>query len=137
VIVNKEKAPMNFPVRLLWINAVLFVLFGVGFIVAPRSLSLLITGATPGTASAMIDIRATYGGMALGTGLFFGFCAYHHTLLRAGLLSSLLTLSGIAGGRLIGIFADGSPNGWMFLLLAAELLFVGLMAVALKQVSDA
>lgn len=37
---------MNFPFRLLWINAMLFVLFGVGFIVAPRSLSLLITDAT-------------------------------------------------------------------------------------------
>lgn len=114
----------------------LFVLFGIGFIVAPRSLSLLITGAAPGTSSAVIDMRATYGGMAFGAGLFFGFCARHPTLLRAGLLASLLALSGIAGGRLFGIFVDGSPNGWMFLLLAAELLFVVLMAVALKQLSD-
>lgn len=127
---------MNFPVRLLWINAVLFVLFGIGFIVAPGSLSFLITGAAPGTSSAVIDMRATYGGMAFCAGLFFGFCARNPGTLRSGLLASLLTLSGIAGGRLIGIFADGSPNNWMFLLLAAELLFVGLMTVALKQVSD-
>ncbi len=127
---------MTFPVKLLWINAALFVLFGTGFIVAPTSLSLLLTGTAPGNVNAAIDMRATYGGTAFGLGLFFGFCARNPDTLRAGLFASLLALSGIAAGRLIGIFADGSPNGWMFLLLAAELLFVGLMAVALKQLPD-
>lgn len=117
---------MTFPVRLLWINAMLFILFGAGFIVAPNALSLLLTGAAPGTASAVTDMRATYGGTALGLGLFSGFCARDPKTLRAGLLAPLMVLSGIAGGRLFGIFVDGSPNGWMFLLLA----------MALKQASD-
>lgn len=128
---------MTFPVKLLWINAVLFILFGAGFMIAPNSLSLLLTGAALGSVNAVIDMRATYGGTALGLGLFFGFCARNPGALRSGLLASLLTLSGIAGGRLIGIFVDGSPNGWMFLLLAAELLFIGLMAGTLKQISEA
>jgi hypothetical protein len=103
------------------------------FYCCANALSLLLTGAAPGTASAMTDMRATYGGTALGLGLFFGFCARDPNILRTGLLASLIVLSGIAGGRLFGIFVDGSPNGWMFLLLAAELLFVGLMAMALKR----
>ncbi len=49
----------------------------------------------------MIDMRATYGGTALGLGLFFGFCARNPAVLRAGLLASLMVLSGIAGGRLL------------------------------------
>ena len=62
---------MRFPVVLLWINAALFVVFGAVFIIAPALLSQVITGATPGTTNALIDMRATYGGMALGIGLFW------------------------------------------------------------------
>lgn len=124
---------MKFPTTLLWINAVLFVAFGAGFLIAPGFLSHFITGASPGTTSATIDMRATYGGVALGIGFFFGFCARQPDTLRVGLLASLLVLSGIVGGRLVGIFVDGSPNTFMFFLLATELLFVGLAALALKR----
>ncbi len=126
---------MKFPATLLWINAALFAAFGAGFIVAPAYLSQIITDATPGTTSAMIDMRATYGGMALGTGLLFGLCASQSGAQRVGLIASLLILAGIAAGRLAGIFLDGSPNSFMFILLAAELLFTGLAIVALKQTS--
>lgn len=40
---KKKDGSMTFPVKLLWINAALFVLFGAGFIVAPNSLSLPIS----------------------------------------------------------------------------------------------
>ena len=123
---------MRFPVVLLWLNAALFVVFGVGFIVAPALLSQVITGATPGTTSALIDLRATYGGMALGIGIFWGYCAPQGTL-RIGLISSLLVLVGVALGRLVGMVVDGSPNTFMFVLLAAELLFIGLIALALRR----
>ena len=127
---------MRFPVVLMWLNAALFVVFGIGFIVAPALLSQLITGATPGTTSALIDLRATYGGMALGIGLFWGYCARRPGTLRIGLLSSLLVLVGIALGRLVGMIVDGSPNTFMFVLLAAELLFIGLVALALRRTSE-
>ena len=127
---------MRFPTILLWINAALFLVFGAGFIVAPGFLAQLITGATPSTTSALIDLRATYGGMALGLGLFWGFCARRQRTVRIGLMASLLVLLGIALGRLIGMVVDGSPNTFMFALLAAELLFIGLIAVALRRTSE-
>ena len=69
---------MKFPTVLLWINAAFFLVFGALFLVAPGVFAELLTGATPATTNALIDIRATYGGMALGIGLFFAFCARQH-----------------------------------------------------------
>ena len=106
----------------LLINAILFILFGTGFMFAPAALSQWITGAAPSTPSAMIDMRATYGGLALGIGILWWSCANNGSL-RIGLFSAFLVLVSVAGGRIIGIFLDGSPNAFMFILLAAEIIF--------------
>lgn len=124
---------MRLQTTLLWINCALFVVFGVGFIVMPGLLSNLLTGAAPATTSAMIDMRATYGGMALGIAIFFGICAKNTDTVRIGLISSLLVLTGIALGRIAGIFIDGDPNIFMYLLLSAEILFASLIFFALKK----
>ncbi len=84
----------------------LFILFGAGFIAAPNALSLLLTGAAPGTPSAVTDMRATYGGTALGLGLFFGLCARNRVTLRAGLLASLDRVIGDRGREALRHF-DG------------------------------
>jgi len=118
---------------LLWINCALFVMFGVGFIMMPGFLANLLTDAVPGTTSAMIDMRATYGGMALGIAIFFGVCARHPDTVRIGLIASVLVLFCIALGRIVGIFIDGSPNIFIYLLLSAEILFAALILFALKR----
>lgn len=123
---------MSFPKVLLWVSCGLFVAFGLGFILVPDFISMFVTGSAPGTSSAMIDMRATYGGMALGIGLFFGLCAYRPGSVRLGLIASLLVMVSIAGGRLFGMIADGSPNLFMWVLLASELLFTILLLFALK-----
>ena len=117
---------------LLSVNAILFVLFGVGFIFTPTSLALWITGSIPGTSSAMIDLRATYGGLALGIGIFWAVCAgngSHHI----GLLSAFLVLASVAFGRIIGMLLDGSPNLFMYLLLEAEIIFAALSLMFYKK----
>ena len=124
---------MKFPITLLWINSALFVVFGACFVVAPEFFATVITGAAPGTPSAITDMRATYGGMGLGIGLLFGFCARQPSTVQVGLIAALLVLGSTATARLVGIIADGSPNLFMFLLLGAELLFVALLVSALKQ----
>jgi hypothetical protein len=124
---------MAFPVVLLWIDAVLFVGFGLGFVAAPAQLADLILGAAPTTASALIDMRATYGGVAIGTGLFFALCAARPQWLRPGLVASLLVVGALETSRVIGILADGSPNAFMLLFLAFEVLFTGLTVAALRQ----
>lgn len=120
--------------NLLWVNALLFLAFGLGFMFAPAFFSQTITGASPATSSAMIDMRATYGGIALGLAIFWEWCTQESGRVRGGLFSSLTVLAATALGRILGILMDGAPNIFMFILLAAELLFVGLIVFALKQI---
>lgn len=127
---------MKFPTSLLWLNSVLFAVFGSSFIAAPELFAKVITGAIPGTSSALIDMRATYGGMGLGIGLFFGFCARRPATVELGLYASLFVLGTTAIARLAGFAADGAPNVFMLLLVSAELLFVVLIVAALRQIRN-
>ncbi len=124
---------MKYATTLLWITAALFLAFGLGFILVPAFFSQLITGASPATSSGLADMRATYGGISLGLAVFWGWCARGRNTQHAGLLSSLLVLSAAAFGRLIGMIVDGSPNVFMFVLFAAEVLFAALIFAALKK----
>jgi hypothetical protein len=76
---------MKFATNLLRVNAALFIAFGTCFIVAPEFFADALTGSEPWTSSALIDMRATYGGMCLGVGLAFWFCArQRETHCRSG-----------------------------------------------------
>jgi hypothetical protein len=127
---------MKFATNLLRVNAVLFIVFGICFIVAPVFFAEALTGSEPWTASAMIDMRATYGGMGLGIGLVFWFLARQRETVVPGLGATLLVLGATAMARVVGFFVDGSPNAFMLVLFGAEILFVVLSASALKRVTD-
>lgn len=127
---------MKFAMNLLRINSVLFVAFGCCFVAAPEIFAAALTGTEPSTSSALIDMRATYGGMALGIGLVFWFFARQRETVYAGLVGSILVLGATAMARTVGFVADGSPNAFMLLLFAAELLFMMLSFSALKRVID-
>jgi hypothetical protein len=127
---------MKFATNFLRINAALFIVFGICFIVAPVFFAEALTGSEPWTASAMIDMRATYGGMGLGVGLLFWFLARQRETVIAGLVGSFLVLGATAMARVVGFVADGSPNAFMQMMFGAEVLFVVLSASALKRVTD-
>jgi hypothetical protein len=127
---------MKYATNLLRVNAVLFVVFGICFVVAPEFFAYELTGSEPWTSSALIDMRATYGGMGLGIGLVFWFLARQRETVIAGLVGSFLVLGATAIARGIGFFADGAPNAFMLGLFGAEVLFVVLSASALKRVTD-
>lgn len=118
---------------LVWLNCVLFVGFGLGFMLAPDALATLVTGAAPATASAVTDMRATYGGLALGLAILFGLCAQNVSHVRLGLQGVLAVMAALAVGRFLGMMLDGSPNVFMFVLLAAEIVMAGLALFALWQ----
>ncbi len=124
---------MTFPVVLLWIDCLLFVGFGLGFVAAPQELAEFLLGSAPIVPSAVIDMRATYGGVALGIGLFFGLTARSPQTVRIGLLASLLVIGSLGAARLVGVVVDGEPNGFMLLSLATEAVSVGLTVAALRQ----
>lgn len=127
---------MKFATNVLRLNSALFVAFGICFAVAPGFFANAITGGGPATSSAVIDMRATYGGMGLGIGLLFWFCSRQRETVHAGLVGSLLVLAATAMARGVGFIADGAPNAYMLSLFCAEVLFVALLALALKRLTD-
>lgn len=127
---------MRFATNVLRVTAVLFVAFGICFIAAPASFANALTGSEPWTPSALIDMRATYGGMGLGIGLLFWYLARQRETVIVGLVGVMLVLGAIALSRVIGMIADGSPNVFMQAMLGAEILFVALSAAALKRITD-
>lgn len=127
---------MRFATNLLRVNAALFIAFGICFIVAPVFFAEILTGSEPWTTSALIDMRATYGGMGLGIGLLFWFLARQRETVIAGLVGASLVLGATALARVVGFLADGAPDLSMLALFGAEVLFVALSATALKRVTD-
>lgn len=107
---------------LVWVNCWLFVAFGLGFMLKPLFLAHLITDTVPSTTSAITDMRATYGGMALGLAFIFGQCARLEPYHYIGMQGVFAVMTGLAVSRVLGIILDGNPNIFMFVLLAAEVI---------------
>ncbi|CAO3432472.1 DUF4345 domain-containing protein [Azospirillum argentinense] len=120
-------------VTLLRVNAVLFAVFGTAFLFQPVEVAHLLTGTFPQTASALTDMRATYGGMMIGFAVFLGWSGFSPQAERAAGVAALSVLIGLAIGRAVGIVVDGSFNVTIIALLLAELLFGALLAAALAR----
>jgi hypothetical protein len=112
---------VDFGKVLVFVNGVLFIGFGLGFIVAPSFFSSLFTGATLSPSSALIDVRSTYGALGLGVGVWLLFCFKDN--VRLGLVGSLVVLASIIVGRVAGLIVDGNPNTFMYVFLGAEVVF--------------
>ncbi len=103
----------------LWACGLAFVLIGLNTFWDPaRSVAPLDLQAS--TASALSEVRATYGGLQIGIGLFLIVGARRAAVARAALLAQGLMVGGLVAGRLVGWFSDGPPNGLVMGLLALE-----------------
>ena len=127
---------MRFSRTLLWINCVLFIAFGLAFALTPQWFATLFTGAAPTTSSAMIDMRAVYGGVALSLAFLFAQCARNDAYLKLGTQTMLAVMLGLASARSLGIVLDGEPNLMIWLLLASEVVMAALALFALKQLKS-
>lgn len=125
---------MQFGKTLVLVNGILFISFGLGFMLAPVFFSSLFTGAQLSTSSAIIDVRATYGGLSLGLGIWLIICAKQH--IRLGLVGSFTVLASLIIGRITGIVLDGGANMFMYLFLAAEVLFFLVTWYALRIIKQ-
>ncbi len=121
---------------LVYATGLFFLLYGAAFTLLPEQLSLLVTDASPGSSSAMIDVRATYGGMSVAVGIILFVLGSKAELISVGLLSTALILLAMATGRLLGMLIDGSPNTIMYIYLIAELAFGCLAVYLLRRGGD-
>ncbi len=111
---------MNINVLLINVTAAIFALYGLGFVFAPTQLALLVTDAAPATATALTDMRATYGGMSVAIGIVLFALSSKAETIRLGLIGVLVLMLGMAGGRLVGLMIDGAENKIMYIYLAFE-----------------
>lgn len=113
---------MKLDVWLIWANALVFGLYGLGCVVAPEAMLYWATGSAPATASGVIDVRATYGGMSAAVGALLLLLAWRPETVRIGVWAVLLLMLGMAGGRSVGLLLDGSGNAVMWTYFGLEIL---------------
>ena len=128
---------MKFQRILLWLNCLVFVIYGFAFTLFAENLAIWVTDTAPRSTSGLIDMRATYGGMSLAIGIILGILAKEATTVRLGITSLIIIMGGMATGRLLGIVIDGNANGVMYLYLAAEILVIILALVSLHTQKQA
>ena len=97
-----------------------FLFFGVLGLVNPVGTVLPMDIAIE-TAQAKTELRATYGGLMLGIGIFLAYTAYDLNAVRLGLIAVICMLLVIGSTRLLGIAIDGTRTNLQWMLLCFEL----------------
>ena len=120
---------------LLWVLAVAFVGVGVSFIAAPTTFTEMASGVAPDRPSALTDIRAVSGGVALALGVFFALCARRPDWVRPGLLLGALVDACLAASRVIGFVVDGGVTGTQVSFAVVEVVAVVACLLALRGAS--
>jgi hypothetical protein len=91
---------------LLVIIGMSFVGFGAAFIAWPGDMARIVSLALINS-TARTDVRATYGGLEFGVGVFFLSCALRRDFVRVGLFASACVLVAMATARVVGLMLDG------------------------------
>jgi uncharacterized protein YjeT (DUF2065 family) len=111
---------MKLHALVIWLTGLFFVLYGIAFAVAPNAMSQLVTGAAVTGVSALVDFRATYGGMIIAVGIAI---LYLHRIrqVRLSLGFIILVLMLMATTRAIGFAIEGKANTLMYVFFVLEL----------------
>ena len=111
----------------LAIGGIIAIAGGAAYLFFPVPVAAL-TGLELSSASAVIDVRATYGGQLIGLGVFALAVSRRPELVVFGLLFVIAGLGGTGLGRLAGAIIEGALPAVMVPLLLFEL---GLPALGL------
>ena len=115
----------------LVVTILIYLIIGFWCLFAPVQTSSGVDIQLP-TVTALVDFRATYGGMLVGIRIFFIICL-KETHIRVGLYLQALSLGGLAFGRVVGLALDGIPKPLIIYFLVAEIAAVILAMVALSR----
>ena len=121
----------TFPIVLLTLAGAGFLGFGLWLVVDPAG-GLATVGIGALNPAGLIELRALYGGLELGLGVFLLLCARRPDWRRPGLWAVLLGNGGIGAVRLAGIALSGIFTPFFAVALAWELGFAALAAWALR-----
>ena len=118
---------------LVILTAAIFFVYGLIFVLFPIGMLQIIVQVSLNTSSGITDIRATYGGMSIAIGVILYLLATNESTLRVGLISVSILMLSMAFGRVIGMVLDGSPNLFMYIYLALELMASSFAIFLLKR----
>ena len=115
---------------LILLTSAVFFFYGLAFAIAPNSMLSHATGGYATSASMLVDMRATYGGMSVGVGvaLVLFLLSQKTSTHSTGLLAVIFINGSMATGRIIGLVSDGETNSTMHFYLMLE---VGVSLLAL------
>ncbi len=124
----------------LLLSSLLFAAAGLAFLLAPAGMAAQVD-ILAGSATALTDIRAIYGGLELGLACYLGLLLRGSkrdpALLELGLRAALCALSGMALARLLGVCVDGPQRAITWLLGAGELMGALLCGLGLRTLARA
>ena len=111
-------------------TAIGFAGFGIALLIFPNLIGLV--GVKELTNSGLVEVRAMYGGLQLGIGLFFLLALNRPKWVRAALVAQVCLVSGLALGRIFGlVVTNWHAKPVIYLILAAELILAILGASTL------
>lgn len=116
--------------------ALVFIFYGLGFIVFPISLFEHLTGFALINGPASIDVRATYGGLSVAMGFMIFWVYKQPNGLRYALGFIVVAMLMMAFGRLVGFVVDGNPNSMMQIYLLMELGSAMLAVFLARKIAD-
>ncbi len=111
---------MTLPRILLLGSAAIFIVVGALFLIIPQPFAAVLEIAAP-TAMARTDLRATYGGLELGFGIFLVICVLKRQWMQPGLLALALATGGFAAGRLVSLIVEGTISRLMLMFMILEI----------------
>jgi hypothetical protein len=110
--------------------------FGLIYLWSPRSMTDP-TGFGALGPSATTDIRATYGGLQIGLGLFLLWAAAQEARVRLALVLQVLAIGAVAASRALGIFLDGEATGVLIGALLFEIALTIVSVALLRRLPQA
>lgn len=122
---------MLFARILLTVQGVALMGFGLAYFIKPQEMANL-TGMLLMAPAAVTDVRAYYGGLQLGLGVFMLLALARLDLLRPALSLLVLIYAAVALGRLSGLWLDGGEQqtfnlyAMIFEILSSILAFLAL-----------
>ncbi len=116
----EDGEPGGIPRAVLLTIAAVFVAFGVAFLLAPDKLGSYVD-LSASVNTGRTELRAVYGGLELGLGVFFALSALRKNWHVPALVAALLAFIGLAGARIYGISVEGGASIITVLTLLSEI----------------
>ena len=110
-----------------------FAGYGIYCLINPNLLNE-VTGMILSDPTALIEVRAMYGGLQLTAGLYLIYCALNTAHVPQALVLCIFMFAGLSGARAVGLTLDGGDNGYNVSAAIFEAVS-GLIALVLLKTS--